>query len=126
MISFVYNVAGQGKYITIVSTTVETSEPEKEIRPVLQLLELIEEKFLSIGDLVPEGLETESQIFISCTYNATTHFRTTFDDVKVICKKMIESEFDFEEMNIRKMTSMGKTNNSTIYYLVGTNLTFGK
>ena len=44
MISFAHNVAAQGKYIAIASTTVETKEPEKEIRPALELLEPIEQK----------------------------------------------------------------------------------
>lgn len=44
MISYAHNVAAQGKYIAIASTTVETKEPEKEIRPALELLEPIEQK----------------------------------------------------------------------------------
>lgn len=44
MISSAHNVAAQGKYIAIASTTVETKEPEKEIRPALELLEPIEQK----------------------------------------------------------------------------------
>ncbi|MGH0124645.1 UNVERIFIED_CONTAM: hypothetical protein FKN15_036718 [Acipenser sinensis] len=44
MISYAHNVAAQGKYIAIVSTTVETSEPEKEIEPALELLEPIDHK----------------------------------------------------------------------------------
>uniref|UniRef100_A0A8C0M291 Rab GDP dissociation inhibitor n=1 Tax=Canis lupus familiaris TaxID=9615 RepID=A0A8C0M291_CANLF len=63
MISSAHNVAAQGKYIAIVSTTVETKEPEKEIRPALELLEPIEQKFVSISDLlVPKDLGTESQV----------------------------------------------------------------
>ncbi|MEJ1284456.1 hypothetical protein NN561_015441 [Cricetulus griseus] len=65
MISFAHNVAAQGKYIAIVSTTVETKEPEKEIRPALELLEPIEQKFVSISDLfVPKDLGTESQVSV--------------------------------------------------------------
>uniref|UniRef100_A0A2K5DFF6 Rab GDP dissociation inhibitor n=1 Tax=Aotus nancymaae TaxID=37293 RepID=A0A2K5DFF6_AOTNA len=89
----------QNQYIAIVNTTVETKELEEEIRPALVLLEPIEQKFLSISDLlVPKDLGTESQIFISHTYDATTHFETTYDDIKNIYKRMTESEFDFEEM----------------------------
>lgn len=44
MISSAHNVAAQGKYIAIVSTTVETNDPEKEIKPALELLEPIEQK----------------------------------------------------------------------------------
>ncbi|CAD7685056.1 unnamed protein product [Nyctereutes procyonoides] len=71
------NVAAQGRYIAIVSTT----------------------KFVNINDLlVPKDLETESQVFIFCIYNAPTHFETTCDDIKDTWKRMTESEFDLEEM----------------------------
>ncbi|TKC34876.1 hypothetical protein EI555_009986 [Monodon monoceros] len=103
MISSAHNVAAQGKYIAIASTTVETKEPEKEIRPALELLEPTEQKFVSISDfLVPKDLGTESQIFITCTYDATTHFEVTCDDIKGIYKRMMGSEFDFEEMKQKK------------------------
>lgn len=44
MISYAHNVAAQGKYIAIVSTTVETAEPEAEIEPAFELLEPIDQK----------------------------------------------------------------------------------
>lgn len=44
MISYAHNVAAQGKYIAIASTTVETSDPEAEIQPALELLEPIDQK----------------------------------------------------------------------------------
>lgn len=44
MISYAHNVAAQGKYIAIASTTVETSDPEAEIEPALELLEPIDQK----------------------------------------------------------------------------------
>lgn len=44
MISYAHNVAAQGKYIAIVSTTVETSDPEAEIEPALELIEPIDQK----------------------------------------------------------------------------------
>ncbi|KAK2094393.1 hypothetical protein P7K49_028131 [Saguinus oedipus] len=63
------------------------------------LLEPVEQKFVSISDLlVLKDLGTESQIFISHTYDATTHFETTCDDIKNIYKRMTGSELDFEEM----------------------------
>ncbi|KAB1283503.1 Rab GDP dissociation inhibitor beta [Camelus dromedarius] len=109
MISSAHNVAVQGKYIAIVSTTVETKEPKKEIRPALELLELLKQKLVSISDLfVPKDLGTESQIFISRTYDATTHFETACDDIKDIYKRMTGSEFDFEEMKRKKNDIYGE------------------
>ncbi|XP_059581709.1 rab GDP dissociation inhibitor beta [Alligator mississippiensis] len=109
MISSAHNVAAQGKYIAIVSTTVETADPEREIKPALDLLEPIEQKFVSISDLfAPTDLGTESQIFISRTYDATTHFETTCDDIKDIYKRMMGSDFDFEEMKRKKNDIYGE------------------
>lgn len=48
MISYAHNVAAQGKYIAIASTTVETSDPEAEIEPALELLEPIDQKSVPV------------------------------------------------------------------------------
>ncbi|KAL4594101.1 GDP dissociation inhibitor 2-like [Arapaima gigas] len=108
MISYAHNVAAQGKYVAIVSTTVETGDPEKEIKPALDLLEPVEQKFVSISDQYkPTDLGTESQIFISRSYDATTHFETTCDDIKDIYKRMTGTDFDFAEMERKKNDIFG-------------------
>ncbi|KAJ8384368.1 hypothetical protein AAFF_G00206210 [Aldrovandia affinis] len=108
MISYAHNVAAQGKYVAIVSTTVETSDPESEIKPALDLLEPVEQKFVSLSDQYgPVDLGAESQIFISRTYDATTHFETTCDDIKDIYKRMTGTEFDFAEMERKKNDIFG-------------------
>ncbi|KAF3859625.1 hypothetical protein F7725_022024 [Dissostichus mawsoni] len=93
LVSFAHNVAAQGKYIAIISTTVETSDPEKEIDSALELIKPIEQKFVSM--------------FISRTYDATTHFETTCDDIKDIYQRMTGSEFDFSEMERTKQDCFG-------------------
>ncbi|XP_023664624.1 rab GDP dissociation inhibitor beta [Paramormyrops kingsleyae] len=108
MISYAHNVAAQGKYVAIVSTTVETGDPEKEIKPALDLLEPVEQKFVSISDQYkPTDMGAESQVFISRTYDATTHFETTCDDIKDIYKRMTGTEFDFAEMERKKNDIFG-------------------
>uniref|UniRef100_A0A2I3TFL3 Rab GDP dissociation inhibitor n=1 Tax=Pan troglodytes TaxID=9598 RepID=A0A2I3TFL3_PANTR len=88
-ISSAHNVATQEKYIAIVTTTVETKEPEKEVISSLELLEPTRWEFVSIsGLLVPKDLGTESQIFIS--------------------RKITGFEFDFEEMKRKKNDIYGK------------------
>ena len=63
MVSCAHNVAAKGKYVAIISTTVETSEPEKELKPALDLLEPIEQKFVSTSDLyAPTDMGTDSQV----------------------------------------------------------------
>ncbi|KAM3872003.1 rab GDP dissociation inhibitor alpha [Diretmus argenteus] len=109
MISYAHNVAAQGKYIAIVSTTVETSEPEAEVEPALELLEPIDQKFVAISDLYePTDDGTESQIFASRAYDATTHFETTCNDIKDIYKRMTGSDFDFENMKRKQNDVFGE------------------
>ncbi|XP_061817454.1 rab GDP dissociation inhibitor beta [Nerophis lumbriciformis] len=108
MISFAHNVAAEGKYIAIASTTVETNDPEKEIKPALDLLEPIEQKFISVSDqFVPADMGEESQVFISRSYDATTHFETTCDDIKDIYRRMTGSDFNFAEMERGKKDIYG-------------------
>uniref|UniRef100_H2MNQ6 Rab GDP dissociation inhibitor n=2 Tax=Oryzias latipes TaxID=8090 RepID=H2MNQ6_ORYLA len=109
MISYAHNVAAQGKYIAIVSTTVETSEPETEIEPALELLEPIDQKFVAISDLYePTDDGTESQVFASRSYDATTHFETTCNDIKDIYKRMTGTDFDFENMKRKQNDVFGE------------------
>lgn len=61
----------------MVSTTVETNNPEVEVKPGLDLLGPIKQKFVSVSDLlVPLDPGQESQIFISQNFDATSHFET--------------------------------------------------
>ncbi|XP_078520253.1 rab GDP dissociation inhibitor alpha-like [Lissotriton helveticus] len=100
MISNAHKVAAQGKYLAIVSTTVETSEPEKEIAPALELLDPVDQKFIAISDLFESTDDgSKSQVFCSRSYDATTHFDTTFNDVKDIYKRVTGTDYvDFENM----------------------------
>ncbi len=48
-----------------------------------------------------------TQIFVSRSYDATTHFETTCDDIKDIYKRMTGTEFDFAEMERKKNDIFG-------------------
>ncbi|CBZ41174.1 Rab GDP dissociation inhibitor [Caenorhabditis elegans] len=89
-------VTPKGWYLAMVSTTVETANPEAEVLPGLQLLGAIAEKFIQISDVYePSDLGSESQIFISQSYDATTHFETTCKDVLNMFERGTTKEFDF-------------------------------
>ncbi|XP_041048249.1 rab GDP dissociation inhibitor alpha isoform X1 [Carcharodon carcharias] len=108
IMSYAHNVAAEGKYIAIVSTTVETNSPEKEVQPALELLEPIDKSFVSISDLYqPMDDGKTSQIFISSSYDATTHFETTCDDIKSIYKRMTGTDFNFENMKRKQNDVFG-------------------
>jgi Rab GDP dissociation inhibitor len=99
MVSYTHQVAAKGWFIAMVSTTVETSNPEAEIRPALDLLGPIKQKFLTVSDyFVPKDDGRDSQLFISKTYDATTHFETTCLDVLDVYRRGTGEDFDFSKV----------------------------
>uniref|UniRef100_A0AC35U633 Rab GDP dissociation inhibitor n=1 Tax=Rhabditophanes sp. KR3021 TaxID=114890 RepID=A0AC35U633_9BILA len=89
----------KGWYLAMVSTTVETENPEAEIQAGLSLLGKITEKFIRITDITePSDLGHESQIFISRGYDATTHFETVCADVLDIFERGTGAAFDFSKI----------------------------
>ncbi|XP_067092674.1 rab GDP dissociation inhibitor beta [Osmerus mordax] len=99
LVSYSHNVAADGTYMAVVSTTVETSNPEKEVQLALELLEPIMQKFVSIGNLVvPNEDGRKSQIFVSRSYDATSHFETECEDIKDIYRRLTGSEFSFGDL----------------------------
>eukprot|EP00727_Mastigamoeba_balamuthi_P014235 m51a1_g9434 putative rab gdp dissociation inhibitor alpha (451) ;mRNA; f:435516-437591 len=76
------SVAPAGKFIAIVATTVETANPQQEVQPGLALLGKIDEQFVSLTDTFePIADGTKDKVFISKSYDPTTHFETTVEDV---------------------------------------------
>merc|ERR1712137_486096 len=95
MVSSSHCVVPKGKYMAIVSTTVETANPETECLPGLQLLGNILERFIIVSDsYAPNGDGTDNQIFISSTFDATSHFETTCFDVADIYRRVTGKELD--------------------------------
>ncbi|KAI8062391.1 GDP dissociation inhibitor [Gongronella butleri] len=83
-------VCPKDSYLAIVSTIVETDKPaEMEIIEGLKLLGPIKEKFVSVSPLeVPIEDGTNDQVFISRSYDATSHFETVCDDVHDLWKRI--------------------------------------
>lgn len=48
------------------------------------------------------------QVFASRSYDATTHFETTCNDIKDIYKRMTGSDFDFENMKRKQNDVFGE------------------
>lgn len=99
MVSSGHNVCPAGHYLAIVSTIVETAEPEREIQPGLDLLGGgIVEKFTSVSNLYePVSDGTADNIFISKSYDATSHFKTVCDDVKDMWKRITGQELELKK-----------------------------
>lgn len=99
MVSTTNQVASKGWFVAMISTTVETDNPEAEIQPGLNLLGPIKQKFFQISDVFkPNDDGTENQLFISKSYDATSHFETTCLDVLDIFKRGTGEDFDFSKV----------------------------
>jgi len=95
MVSYTTQVASKGWFVAMVSTNVETDNPEAEIQPGLNLLGPIKQKFLQVSDCYePVADGTADNVFISKSYDATSHFETTCQDVLDIFKRGTGEEFD--------------------------------
>eukprot|EP01096_Ripella_sp_DP13-Kostka_P001564 TRINITY_DN1188_c0_g1_i1.p2 TRINITY_DN1188_c0_g1~~TRINITY_DN1188_c0_g1_i1.p2 ORF type:complete len:466 (+),score=247.67 TRINITY_DN1188_c0_g1_i1:65-1399(+) len=93
VVSHAHNVAPSGKYIAIVSTTVETDNPEAECLPGIRLLGPILHKYVLVSDsFVPLQDGTQDKVFISSSYDATSHFETTCEDVLDLYRRITGKE----------------------------------
>ncbi|MCJ1447556.1 MAG: Rab GDP dissociation inhibitor alpha [Stictis urceolatum] len=90
VVSSAHNVCPKGYYIAIVSTIAESSANHHlELQAGFERLGKIEEKFMGAPIPLYEPLESgvNDNIFISKSYDATSHFETTTDDVQDIYKR---------------------------------------
>lgn len=89
-VSSAHNVCPKGYWIAIVSTIAESSANHHlELQPGLERLGSIEEQFLGapIPLYEPSDDGRKDNIFISRSYDATSHFETTTDDVQDIYQR---------------------------------------
>ncbi|POS83406.1 secretory pathway rab GDP dissociation inhibitor [Erysiphe pulchra] len=107
VVSSAHSVCPKGYYIAIVSTIAETTTNHHlELEPGFERLGKIEEKFM--GPPIPLYAPIESgskdSIFISKSYDATSHFETTTDDVRDIYQRVEGHELVVE--GLREGTSL--------------------
>ncbi|KAJ2811250.1 hypothetical protein GGI24_006867, partial [Coemansia furcata] len=83
-------VCPKGCWVASVSTIAETSgDPKEEIAAALRLLGPIEQIFVSDSDVFePTADGTKSNVFVSRSYDATSHFETVYEDVKDLYRRI--------------------------------------
>ncbi|KAL0088538.1 GDP dissociation inhibitor [Phycomyces blakesleeanus] len=92
-VSFAHMVCANNYYLAIVSTIVESDQPEQEISAGLNLLGPIVEKFVSVTPLqVPVEDGKKDQVFVSRSYDATSHFETVCEDVHDLWRRVTGDE----------------------------------
>ncbi len=96
MVSSVHCVAKKPFCIAIVSTVVETDKPEEELVPAYELLGKIKEKFVKVSDryVVTNPKERPAGLFISNSFDATSHFENETLNVLELYKEITGTELD--------------------------------
>jgi len=96
-VSAAHNVCPKGYWVAIVSTIVETNNPEAELKVGLDLLGPVEEKFVGVSDVfVPNSDGREDKVFVSKSYDATSHFQTVTADVRDIYKRVTGKDLELK------------------------------
>jgi Rab GDP dissociation inhibitor len=95
MVSGAHAVCSQGLYVAMVSTIVETDDPDSEIEPALALLGDILVQFSTTSELyAPAHDGTENNLYITTSYDPTSHFESASDDVLSIYKRIFGEDYD--------------------------------
>ncbi|EIM92141.1 rab GTPase activator [Stereum hirsutum FP-91666 SS1] len=101
MVSSTHNVCAKDVYVAIVSTIVETDRPEQEIAPGLALLGPIHDKFVSISTLYePTSDGKADNIFVTRSYDATSHFETVVEDVQDVWKRVVGADLVLKKREV--------------------------
>lgn len=103
-------VVPKGYYLAIVSTIIETDQPHVELEPAFKLLGTRLDTLMGIAELY-EPIEdgTSDGIYLSKSYDPTSHFESTTDDIKdiyfrvtgkpLVLKKRSDDEAEEEALN---------------------------
>ncbi|KAF2864421.1 rab GTPase activator [Piedraia hortae CBS 480.64] len=99
MVSSAHNVCPKGYYIAIVSTMAEgNANHHLELQPGLERLGKIEERFMGppIPIYAPIEDGSKDHVYISKSYDASSHFETMTDDVRDIYRRCEGHELEVE------------------------------
>jgi Rab GDP dissociation inhibitor len=95
--SFQQRVCPNGWYIALVSTTVETDNPEEELKVGLDLLGKVEYKAVRTYDILEPVIPGKDDgMFCSASYDPTTHFETTIEEVLRLYEEIMGRPVDLE------------------------------
>ncbi len=94
-----HKVVAPNKYCAILSTTVETDKPLDELKAALDMLpqERITQFKNQTDTVVPVEDGTRSKIFISSSYDASSHFEITTDEVLDMYRRIMGEELDLTQ-----------------------------
>ncbi|OHS92786.1 GDP dissociation inhibitor family protein [Tritrichomonas foetus] len=94
--SFQQRVCPDKWYIALVSTSVETSNPEAELKSGLDLLGAIAHKAVTVSDVYEPCIPgSQDGCYCSSSYDPTTHFESTIAEVLKLYEEIMGKPVDF-------------------------------
>eukprot|EP00357_Protocruzia_adherens_P012386 CAMPEP_0114993962 /NCGR_PEP_ID=MMETSP0216-20121206/12842_1 /TAXON_ID=223996 /ORGANISM="Protocruzia adherens, Strain Boccale" /LENGTH=451 /DNA_ID=CAMNT_0002357705 /DNA_START=56 /DNA_END=1411 /DNA_ORIENTATION=+ len=95
MLSNVHCVCAQNFYIAMISANVETSSPETEIQPALDILGPVIESFVEIYDTYEPTCDgVNDKVFVTSSYDSTSHFESASEEVLSLYKRIFGEDLD--------------------------------
>jgi Rab GDP dissociation inhibitor len=95
MVSSAHAVCSKGLFIAMVSANVETSTPELEIRPALDLLGPSIDSFSEVSTVyVPTTDGKDSNLFITKSYDPQSHFEAASEEVLEMYERITGEKLD--------------------------------
>jgi Rab GDP dissociation inhibitor len=94
-VSYHHKVVASGKWVAVISANLEGKDEKTEIEPAMKLLGGVDETFLWVSDnYVPTQDGTKNQVFVTSSYDATSHFETATDEVLALYEKIMGKAID--------------------------------
>jgi len=95
MVSSVHNVCKKGMHIAIVSTMVETNNPEKELEPGMNLIGSVKETFTTVSEIFePVSDKVTDNVFVSNSFGPVSHFEAETENVLALYKQITGKDLD--------------------------------
>jgi Rab GDP dissociation inhibitor len=100
VVSSAHNIAAKGYKVAMVSTTVESDNPDAELKHGVQHLPDIRASFTIVKDSYePKDDGADSRIFISRSYDATSHFETSSNDIADIWQRITGKPLELKKLD---------------------------
>jgi Rab GDP dissociation inhibitor len=98
-VSEFHKVCKKGFYIAIISTIIETNNPESELKLAYDLIGPVLHKFTTTEDILqPISSAFTDNVFITNTLDPTSHFESAANNVLDIYKKITGKDLDLENL----------------------------
>ena len=90
-----HSVCKKGYYLAIISTMVETDNPEKEIELAMNVIGKPLETFDKVSDIyVPIDTSFKGNVYITSSFDPQSHFENDTDNVIDIYEKITGTKLD--------------------------------